>query len=140
MAAQSISRGCLNLCAGTTATSTLLTRSFALIASRQTLRTAPVLEFLAPSISPRSYQCPRIASRGAPKRLVSRCFSSSAARRQTKVIYNPRKDDDGADMNVEITPRAANVRAHPPSSLQLSFRNALHNYKNSKLTQLLAAP
>jgi len=42
----------------------------------------------------------------APRRL----FSTSPRPRQTEVVLNPRKDDDGNDLTLEITPRAANVR------------------------------
>ncbi|KAK6822932.1 hypothetical protein PG987_014477 [Apiospora arundinis] len=37
-----------------------------------------------------------------------RAFSSTSARPMTQAIYNPQKDDDGNDMVLEITPRAAN--------------------------------
>lgn len=37
-----------------------------------------------------------------------RPFSVTAAWRKTQVVYNPQKDEDGNDMLLEITPRAAN--------------------------------
>ena len=39
----------------------------------------------------------------------ARFFSSSSWRRSTSVLTNPRQDDEGQDMLVEITPRAAKV-------------------------------
>lgn len=36
-------------------------------------------------------------------------FSTTAARRKTQVLHNPQVDDDGKEMIMEITPRAANV-------------------------------
>ncbi|KAL7626776.1 [4Fe-4S] proteins maturation [Parahypoxylon ruwenzoriense] len=37
-----------------------------------------------------------------------RPFSATAPWRKTEIIYNPQKDEDGDDMLLEITPRAAN--------------------------------
>lgn len=37
-------------------------------------------------------------------------FSTTAARRETRAIHNPQRDEDGNEMVLEITPRAANVR------------------------------
>lgn len=39
---------------------------------------------------------------------TKRAFTASSICHQTTAITNPRKDDDGNDMNVEITPRASN--------------------------------
>lgn len=39
---------------------------------------------------------------------LRRPFSSTASWRRTQAVYNPQKDDDGNDMLLEITPRAAN--------------------------------
>ncbi|KAI0901710.1 hypothetical protein F4806DRAFT_444207 [Annulohypoxylon nitens] len=36
-----------------------------------------------------------------------RPFSATALMRKTQVVYNPQKDEDGNDMTLEITPRAA---------------------------------
>ena len=38
-------------------------------------------------------------------------FSTTAARRKTRAIYNPQRDEEGNEMVLEITPRAANVRS-----------------------------
>ncbi|KFY12325.1 hypothetical protein V491_06834, partial [Pseudogymnoascus sp. VKM F-3775] len=68
----------------------------------------PMLDFLLPSIptvAPRSIQ--RQAQRSLSNLPSSRRFTASALR-ATTAIYNPRKDDDGNDMTIEITPRAAN--------------------------------
>lgn len=39
-------------------------------------------------------------------------FSTTAAMRKTEVIYNPQQDEDGSEMLMEITPRAANVSCY----------------------------
>ncbi|KAK7936667.1 uncharacterized protein PG986_015105 [Apiospora aurea] len=39
---------------------------------------------------------------------IARSFGSTSARQMTQAIYNPQKDDDGNEMLMEITPRAAN--------------------------------
>ncbi|KAI1107198.1 hypothetical protein F4804DRAFT_219812 [Jackrogersella minutella] len=42
-----------------------------------------------------------------PAAAARRPFSMTASRRKTQVAYNPQKDEDGNDMLLEITPRAA---------------------------------
>ncbi|KAI8962761.1 hypothetical protein F5Y11DRAFT_176726 [Daldinia sp. FL1419] len=44
----------------------------------------------------------------APYATARRDFSATAPWRKTQVVYNPQKDEDGNDMLLEITPRAAN--------------------------------
>ncbi|KAF3063518.1 Iron-sulfur assembly protein 2 [Daldinia childiae] len=43
-----------------------------------------------------------------PYSTARRHFSATAPWRKTQVVYNPQKDEDGNDMVLEITPRAAN--------------------------------
>lgn len=43
---------------------------------------------------------------------ASRSFSVSAIQRATVCVENPVKDEDGKEMVLEITPRAAKVRTH----------------------------
>ncbi|KAI0846093.1 hypothetical protein F5Y00DRAFT_151611 [Daldinia vernicosa] len=43
-----------------------------------------------------------------PYGTARRHFSATAPWRKTQVVYNPQKDEDGNDMILEITPRAAN--------------------------------
>lgn len=42
-------------------------------------------------------------------------FSTTGACRRTVAVHNPQKDDEGRDMTMEITPRAAEVRFDVPS-------------------------
>ncbi|KAH6627577.1 hypothetical protein F5144DRAFT_593775 [Chaetomium tenue] len=46
-------------------------------------------------------------ARATPLRLLSRPFSTSSSWRATHAIFNPQVDDDGKDMVLEITQRAA---------------------------------
>ena len=82
---------------------------------RTTSRRAPVrayhnptpaplyLDFLAPSWRPQPQA--RVRPRRQPPRI--RSFSTSPPSYATKIVANPRKDDDGNTMSITITPRAA---------------------------------
>jgi hypothetical protein len=66
-------------------------------------------------------------SRTTPLRTPSRPFSTSSSWRTTHAIFNPQVDDDGKDMMLEITPRAAKVLQPPvahllPSTPPVSLR------------------
>ncbi|KAI1824837.1 hypothetical protein F4861DRAFT_530735 [Xylaria intraflava] len=52
----------------------------------------------------------RIANENLRRRVVTgkRTFTTSRSLAKTVAVYNPQKDDDGNDMLLEITPRAAN--------------------------------
>ena len=83
-------------------------RSFSL-AQPATIRLPLYLDFLAPLYRPQ----PSIPSNYLRIYQISslkpshHSFSSTSA--VQKAIQNPRKDEDGNEMNIEITPRAANV-------------------------------
>ena len=49
----------------------------------------------------------------ATSSLQAQPFSSTPTRRATVVKLNPRQDEDGKDMTIEISPRAAKVRDNP---------------------------
>jgi hypothetical protein len=84
-------------------------RSFVKLASQRSFASTPILDFLAPSVAPHTRK--QAAWRPSQRAASARDFSISSIKRETKVIYNPRQDEDGEDMNIEITPRAATVRA-----------------------------
>lgn len=68
------------------------------------------LDFLAPSWRPTAQRTSLAAStrNAPPSRLPSsRRWLSSTPQRHAKAVQNPRKDDDGNEMHVSITPRAA---------------------------------
>ena len=83
-------------------------RSFSLT-QPATIRLPLYLDFLAPSYRPQ----PSIPSNSPKKSQVGslkpfrHSFSSTSV--VQKAIQNPRKDEDGNEMNIEITPRAAKV-------------------------------
>lgn len=52
----------------------------------------------------------RLVRRSAQQQQQVRTFTASAARAQTRCVYNPQKDEDGQDMHLEITDRAGKVR------------------------------
>ncbi len=55
-------------------------------------------------------QVPVISVRRMPA--VRRHFSNTASRPATHAILNPQQDEDGNEMKLEITPRAAKVSTH----------------------------
>lgn len=93
---------------------------------------APILDFLVPQASPRRriYTLPgtclpttpllpgrrRKTQRSRVAQASHRTYRelhTSAPRRATVAIHNPQKDDDGLEMALEITPRAAKVCLDP---------------------------
>ncbi|KAL2067969.1 hypothetical protein VTL71DRAFT_16067 [Oculimacula yallundae] len=108
MASRSIARSCSHFA---TSTPSSAARAFLQIAPQRQLHTSsPVLEFLLPSI-----QYPSLRTRNAKSQLscrqqntARRKFTSTPKRQATSAIYNPRDDDDGVPMHIEITPRASN--------------------------------
>lgn len=112
MAARTLPKMSLRRCTAAATASAPAARTFFQLAHQ---RAPPMLDFLIPSIptvAPRSIL--RQAPRSISKLPTSRSFTASAVR-ATTAIYNPRKDDDGNDMTIEITPRAANVSPFPGS-------------------------
>ncbi|KAF4307140.1 iron-sulfur cluster assembly 2 like mitochondrial [Botryosphaeria dothidea] len=82
-------------------------RGFAVASTSATSPTTPLLDFLAPSIRSRNVQSLRRPARiqSVENSFAPRTFSSSTSRRAA--VLNPRKDEDGNEMVVGITPRAA---------------------------------
>ena len=78
------------------------------LAQPATIRLPLYLDFLAPSCRQPSIplDSPRKSQVGFLKPFRHSFSSTSTVQ---KVIQNPRKDEDGNEMNIEITPRAANV-------------------------------
>ncbi|KUJ11755.1 uncharacterized protein LY89DRAFT_594722 [Mollisia scopiformis] len=107
MAARCVARSCPRL---STSTSPSAAQAFMQLAPRRHLYNAPpVLDFLIPNVLLAALHhgwATKTVSKGRPPQ--NRAFTSSTRHQQTTAIFNPRKDDDGNDMNIEITPRAAN--------------------------------
>ncbi len=116
MAVRCISRSSSQLTASTPSSAA---RAFLQITSRRYLSSTPppVLDFLLPSVPASairySWTSENIVTRSRVP--AGRAFSSSTRRQQTTAIYNPKQDDDGNPMQIEITPRASNVR-YPAST------------------------
>ena len=114
MAARCISRSCSQL---VPSTSSFAVRAVNHPAPRRQLHSSPppIFDFLVPAFpSSLLYKASiaRPTSRAAQR--CKRTFASSPRCRQATAIFNPRQDEDGNDMRVEITPRAANVRLRSP--------------------------
>lgn len=94
-------------------TSASATKAFVQLASRRATSTQPVLDFLLPT---RTTPFPSSTSGSSLKAVRSnlataqrRAFTASASLKETRCIYNPKRDEDGEFMKIEITPRAAHV-------------------------------
>ncbi|RDL35146.1 uncharacterized protein BP5553_07077 [Venustampulla echinocandica] len=111
MATRSLTRSCSQL---SSSHSPSAARHFLQLAPRRLFGSSahPVLDFLLPPPSTTLYH--GLANKTSLVRYPSqkyvsrRAFTSTALRRQTTAIFNPRDDDDGNPMNIQITPRAAN--------------------------------
>jgi hypothetical protein len=110
MATRCISKSCSQL---SPSTSSSASRAFLQLTARRALHSTPLplLEFLLPGFPSAIVRNGHIA-RPTPRTIegVKRTFTTSSKRQQTTAIFNPRQDEDGNDMSVEITPRASNVR------------------------------
>ncbi|KAG9249185.1 hypothetical protein BJ878DRAFT_485192 [Calycina marina] len=105
MASRSVAKRCTKLALPHQSSAA---RAFLQLAPQRPYHTAPLLDFLTPSIA---YSPINSASRVPQSNSIRdfrRRFTSSQAIRQTSAILNPRQDDDGIDMTLEITPRASN--------------------------------
>ncbi|KAG4437155.1 hypothetical protein IFR05_007357 [Cadophora sp. M221] len=108
MASRCIARSCSQFAASTPSSAA---RAFLQLAPQRYLHTSsPVLDFLLPSVA-----SPALRLRQAESHLSSqqqnvarRSFTSSSRRQATTAVFNPRDDDDGKPMHIEITPRASN--------------------------------
>ncbi|ORY68412.1 uncharacterized protein BCR38DRAFT_455402 [Pseudomassariella vexata] len=69
------------------------TRSFHFAASARQTRFRPALELRYATVA---------------RHMARRSFGLTSARRKTQVIYNPQQDENGKEMALQITPRAAN--------------------------------
>ena len=78
-----------------------------------------------PSLRPTNHnRSPTVISNShsVPSSRRRRPFSSSSAVRATTVVQNPRVDDDGVDMSIEISERAAKVCGDEPPCVRVCVR------------------
>ena len=126
MATHALPKLSLRRCAAAASTASApIARTFSQLARQRAPPTTPMLDFLLPRVpSAPSHAMLRRAARSVAKPAPSRAFTASALRAATTAIYNSRRDDDGNDMTIEITPRAADVSPLPLLSLPHSLVNA----------------
>jgi len=109
MASRSVVRSCSHL---SSCLASSPARAFLQVGPWREYRVAPLplFDFLTPGLSPTtlkiSSKVPYISAKQSQAGI--RNFSSSAKRRHTSAILNPKQDDDGSEMTIEITPRASN--------------------------------
>lgn len=126
----------------------LATRSCA-FSTTSTAKSTAHLEFLVPRRAlhtPTIHLTPSRAERALLRRewsaqlrtrtTTSRTFSVSAAQRATVCVHNPVKDEEGKEMMLEITPRAAKVRLSPPLPTHTSRSTTAHIQQ--RLSQIAA--
>lgn len=106
MASRSVSIKCLRLSASASPS-----YAFLQLAPARSISTKsafhPPLDFLLPNVAIQKQRPGYKSVITSPR--TQRGFSSSQSRRATVTVVNPRKDDDGNQMTIEITPRASNV-------------------------------
>merc|ERR1712093_149676 len=107
MASRCIARSCSHFA---TTTPTSAARAFLQLAPQRYLHTSsPVLDFLLPSVTyPAQNRLADSQLSSRQQNVTRKNFSSSSRLQATTAIFNPRDDDDGTPMHIEITPRASN--------------------------------
>ncbi|KAH7393207.1 hypothetical protein BKA64DRAFT_709559 [Cadophora sp. MPI-SDFR-AT-0126] len=108
MASRCIARSCSQF--ATSTPSSAAARAFLQLAPQRSLHTSsPVLDFLLPSVPlPARHRVAESRISLRQQNLTRRTFTCSSRRQATTAIFNPRDDDDGNPMHIEITPRASN--------------------------------
>lgn len=105
MASRSVSKKCLRFSvSGSLSDAFLKLTSSRSISSKSAFH--PPLDFLLPNAAIKKLPPGRTSFITSPR--TPRTFYTSELRRATNTVVNPRKDDDGNEMTIEITPRASN--------------------------------
>ncbi|KAM3071928.1 [4Fe-4S] proteins maturation [Clarireedia jacksonii] len=106
MAARSLTQNCLRAASPATSVAQGCLKTTAAARSFHHNTPLPVLEFLAPRLQP-STNRPSLKRITIPAKTPARNFSDTGRRKATTVAFNPRKNEDGTEQKIEITPRAA---------------------------------